>query len=129
MSSSATKVFANVADSGVILPMRSSAALPPAMAFWVVTAISLVVVSNVGMVMTEWYLAARAWNADKGSAAPADSFFMVWQADKVAAMAMSKRFFQNMASKLTTRAGHSSGIRAGSETVRCERRTELAPSG
>src|ERR1019366_216860 len=35
---------------------------------------------------------------------------MVWQADKVAAMAMSKRFFQNMASKLPAGAGHSSGI-------------------
>jgi len=38
---------------------------------------------------------------------------MVWQADNVAAMAMSERFFQNMASKLTTRAGHSSGIQLG----------------
>jgi hypothetical protein len=35
---------------------------------------------------------------------------MVWQADKVAAMAMSERFFQNMASKLPAGAGHSSGI-------------------
>lgn len=45
---------------------------------------------------------------------------MVWQADNVAAMAMSKRFFQNMASKLTAGAGHSSGIRAGNGTARCK---------
>jgi hypothetical protein len=35
---------------------------------------------------------------------------MVWQAGKVAATAMSERFFQNMASKLRAGAGHSSGI-------------------
>jgi hypothetical protein len=33
---------------------------------------------------------------------------------------MSERFFQNMASKLTTRAGHSSRIRVGNGTTRCK---------
>src|SRR6185312_7748325 len=64
-SSSARSVFVKFTSLALNLPMRSSAALPFAMVLNTVTLISFVVVSNVGIVMTELNFAELFMNSSR----------------------------------------------------------------